>query len=632
VGLRDLTEAELVELGGLKDRCQVSLRCVEHNYYQPCDLCALEGGSVGGVCQACGHVFREGVATTGERACQSRAEFRRGGRIAFEAEAAENLAAREARDSGAREARERAEREARERAARERAEREARERAVREAREREARERAAREGAARTAKYREVIDGYGRAATAAIGLALGLLVGLVSAYVPGFVVYWPIRWIWGAENAFTVALLWIGLCGLIGALYPWTNAGRLVGNADRDVDSARRKAFAYLALGLIGLALILFTAVPEVVRIYDEFEQAEQQRLQSLAASVFAAEDRQGRIRKPSFSRDSTIYVNVEWRGNFVPADTIAFQIVYPDNRVSVCRARVCALTPESGSAHPVGRYQLRAVVNGRTVAQEMFEVVGPAARTGPRVQQPPAARTDSRPGSTTTRTPPGQQPPTARTDATPGVATTRSDPSTAERTERQLALDLVTRRDLQQRLSLLGFDTGGVDGVLVPQHVQQSGSGKSRGDLQRPGFSTRVKWKHCVCRHSPRRRSAKHHGLQQWEPRPGGRPLLMLGSPRNVNPDNLLKRCWRSLSSVVSVRGREAGVRINRYSIGLSLTSTGTSLVLRSLTGLDALGRYQMHTGCCCVRRGLRWIGVSHTTEPSEVAILRLRCIRLAG
>ena len=447
MGLRDLTEAELLELGGLKDRCQVSLRCVEHNYYQPCDLCALEGGSVGGVCQACGHVFREGVATTGERACQSRAEFRRGGRIAFEAEAAENLAAREARDSGAREARERAEREARERAARERAEREARERAAREAREREARERAARERAARTAKYREVIDGYGRAATAAIGLALGLLVGLVSAYVPGFVVYWPIRWIWGAENAFTVALLWIGLCGLIGVLYPWTNAERFVGNADRDVDSARRKAFAYLALGLIGLALILFTAVPEVVRIYDEFEQAEQQRVQSLAASVFAAEDRQGRIRKSSFSRDSTIYVNVEWRGNFVPADTIAFQIVYPDNRVSICRGRLCALTPESGSAHPVGRYQLRAVVNGRTVAQEMFEVVGPAARTGPRVQQPPAARTD----------------------ATPDEATSRSDPSVAERTERQLGLDLVTRRDLQQRLSVLGFDTGGVDGVFGP-------------------------------------------------------------------------------------------------------------------------------------------------------------------
>ena len=88
--LTGLSADRLLELGGLKERCSASLRCVAHGLALPCDLCELEGVA-SAVCSACRHKFAQGALNATDRACQSAAEFARTGRITFEADAIEGL-------------------------------------------------------------------------------------------------------------------------------------------------------------------------------------------------------------------------------------------------------------------------------------------------------------------------------------------------------------------------------------------------------------------------------------------------------------------------------------------------------------------------------------------------------------
>ena len=88
MSLKDLTAAQLLELGGLKQRCSAGLRCVAHGYALPCMACEGEGDTDNRVvCDTCGHFFRHGLLESSERACQSTAEFASTGKIAFEADA-----------------------------------------------------------------------------------------------------------------------------------------------------------------------------------------------------------------------------------------------------------------------------------------------------------------------------------------------------------------------------------------------------------------------------------------------------------------------------------------------------------------------------------------------------------------
>ena len=94
MSLEGLSAARLIELGGLRTICSAPLRCVAHGLSVPCDACEMEG-SVGVVCDACGHHFSQGLLDTVNRSCESQAEFTRAGRIAFAKEASAALLAQE---------------------------------------------------------------------------------------------------------------------------------------------------------------------------------------------------------------------------------------------------------------------------------------------------------------------------------------------------------------------------------------------------------------------------------------------------------------------------------------------------------------------------------------------------------
>ena len=94
MALQSLSAVELTRLGGLKERCSAGLHCEAHGLPIPCVLCDVEG-TVGFVCNACGHYFSEGLARKSDRACQSVAEYSRTGKIAFQDEANVALQAQE---------------------------------------------------------------------------------------------------------------------------------------------------------------------------------------------------------------------------------------------------------------------------------------------------------------------------------------------------------------------------------------------------------------------------------------------------------------------------------------------------------------------------------------------------------
>lgn len=105
--LKSLNAEELLKLGGLRKQCSAPLVCVAHTNSLPCELCELED-EVEVVCKQCKHVFPQGLAEGGNRACASEAEFAKSGHIAFQVEARAALVQREEQRSKEREREQRA--------------------------------------------------------------------------------------------------------------------------------------------------------------------------------------------------------------------------------------------------------------------------------------------------------------------------------------------------------------------------------------------------------------------------------------------------------------------------------------------------------------------------------------------
>lgn len=93
--LQDLSADTLLELGGLKARCDVSFKCTEHDNNVPCEICLLEDRA-GSVCGRCGQILST-PPVPGERVCASVEQFNATGRIAFEEDALIALAERDRR-------------------------------------------------------------------------------------------------------------------------------------------------------------------------------------------------------------------------------------------------------------------------------------------------------------------------------------------------------------------------------------------------------------------------------------------------------------------------------------------------------------------------------------------------------
>ena len=171
--LADLSADRLLQLGGLKERCSASLRCVAHGLALPCDLCGLEGDTAAKVvCDACGHLFLQGAPVAKARACESVAEFVSNGTVAFPENAVEALSrfeeerrrdAAAARLAAEAQQREEARQRNRERRRQLEAERRAADEEARIARELEAELRAAASAAERVARERDAAEAHARA-------------------------------------------------------------------------------------------------------------------------------------------------------------------------------------------------------------------------------------------------------------------------------------------------------------------------------------------------------------------------------------------------------------------------------------------------------------------------------------
>jgi len=93
--LQDLSADALLELGGLKTRCDVPFKCTEHDNNVPCEICLLEDRA-GSVCGSCGQILST-PPVPGERVCASVEQFNSSGQIAFEEDALVALAERDRR-------------------------------------------------------------------------------------------------------------------------------------------------------------------------------------------------------------------------------------------------------------------------------------------------------------------------------------------------------------------------------------------------------------------------------------------------------------------------------------------------------------------------------------------------------
>lgn len=120
------------------------------------------------------------------------------------------------------------------------------------------------EAGAKQRRYDNALKRYGAPARFMLGAAGGLVGGIATAYIPGFIVYWPVNWIWGEEAALTVALIWIVGLSIYGGLKKWTNFERLVGNDSQNLGGVRSSGVFYVLLGAATIAGVLYYVVPEV--------------------------------------------------------------------------------------------------------------------------------------------------------------------------------------------------------------------------------------------------------------------------------------------------------------------------------------------------------------------------------
>jgi hypothetical protein len=131
------------------------------------------------------------------------------------------------------------------------------------------------EAGATQRRYENAVEKFGFPSRFLLGAAGGLIGGIITAYVPGFVVYWPIRWIWGETNAITMALIWITACTVFGAFYRWSDPARLVGNARQDHNEVRIKGAFYSISGAVVVAGALALGIPDIRYVYQRHPYAD---------------------------------------------------------------------------------------------------------------------------------------------------------------------------------------------------------------------------------------------------------------------------------------------------------------------------------------------------------------------
>jgi serine/threonine protein kinase len=138
------------------------------------------------------------------------------------------------------------------------------------------------EAGAKERRYDSALKNFGVPARLILGLAGGLVGGIATAYVPGFVVYWPIVWIWGEQIAITVALLWMVGCAIVAGQSKWIDLSRIVGNDVRDHQEVRIKGLTYSAAGAAVIAGVLLYGFPDVRSEYQRFAREEANDLNSM--------------------------------------------------------------------------------------------------------------------------------------------------------------------------------------------------------------------------------------------------------------------------------------------------------------------------------------------------------------
>lgn len=254
------------------------------------------------------------------------------------------------------------------------------------------------EAGARRRRYEAALENYGVPARFLLGSAGGLVGGIATAFVPGFIIYWPIVWIWGEKSATTIALLWIIGCALVAGFSKWVNLIRLVGNQGQDHAEVRAKGIFYSMAGAAVIAAVLVFGVSEISSKYQRFSQeaAETNRIASLSGQIVTHTLNSSTPATAFQSTVDGIVMRATISGDLDPSDEVQFLVTYPNCSAQRCDTMDCpslscvinkfrfAATQDSlvfgpGSeeriAYPRGTYRIILRVGGRTLASTNFRV-----------------------------------------------------------------------------------------------------------------------------------------------------------------------------------------------------------------------------------------------------------------
>ena len=229
-------------------------------------------------------------------------------------------------------------------------------------------------------RYEWALLTYGNLARRVLGAAGGLLLGIATAYIPGFVVYWPIAWIWGESSATNIALFWVLGCVLFGSLMKWTELERLVGNPENEPAKVMSKGAIYSVLGGICIAITLGISIPKVQTQYARFtpEAQEVERIAGHSAQVWTTSG-VAASRQDLFPSQAAHFMSITMRynrsGEFRPDDEWQFLVTKPDGTTGSCDSRECGIRRDSSGFLQPGEYTVLARTKYRVLASWRFIV-----------------------------------------------------------------------------------------------------------------------------------------------------------------------------------------------------------------------------------------------------------------
>lgn len=233
------------------------------------------------------------------------------------------------------------------------------------------------ESGARQERYSKAIADYGKSSRFLLGSALGLVVGIVTSYIPGFIVYWPIVWIWSEKEAVVVAVLWVICCTVYAGMIKEFDVARLIGNAEQDVSDVELKGVLYSFLGLAVIVAVLISSFSKANYEYSSVEREEQQRIEQLSASVWATLKGSKKAQSRFSSRGGDILIHAKGNGTFRKTDNVKFLIEHPDRSVGTCKKTTCILY-RGGVDNTImrGTYTIRLETKYGTLASSKFIVL----------------------------------------------------------------------------------------------------------------------------------------------------------------------------------------------------------------------------------------------------------------